>query len=81
MHRVPCEISRGSLMTEPARRYMGMHIIVDITNLNQEDIWKALETVLCGACDTGERDCTIEVMASCIHADFDTVLKWVNGEE
>lgn len=69
-------------MTDDPRTYMGMQLIVDITGKSQEEIWTAIEKVLCGACDTGERDCTIESMASCtLTDDLEGVFAWLNNEE
>jgi len=80
-----CLVDEAVINEEPdddERVYMGMQIIVDITGKDQEAIWKAIEQVLCGACDTGERDCTIESMASCtLTGNLEGIFTWMNNEE
>lgn len=69
--------------TIAVRKYMGIQAVVDITGRNPEELFDAIENLLCGkeGHPNSEEPCDVESLATTTHEDLDKVSAWVTGDE
>lgn len=74
------DADRDIVVTAP--RYMGVQLVFDLEGRSGDELFGALEALACrGHGGTGStNDCPIALLATTVHEDVDTVIKWTTGE-